>query len=107
MTKEYVREAMPFGDNVLVFKVGTLETAKIFALVSLDSDHYLMLKCNPDKAIELRDKHPEIEGAYHMNKRHWNGISTDGSLSRELILEMIDHSYELTRRSLPKKVLNI
>lgn len=99
LSKADSSECFPFDDDTLVFKV-TLSNgkSKIFALVSLGKSGYTMLKCNPERAIELRELHTEIEPAYHMNKVHWNGIHTNGTLSVQLIRELIDHSYELVRR---------
>lgn len=97
-------EAMPFDDTVVVFKVGNLTQSKIFALVSLEDGHYTMLKCDPEQAIELREKYSFIEGAYHMNKRHWNGIRDVETIDNQLLEELILHSYELVRRSLKKTV---
>lgn len=65
---------------------------------------YISLKCDPDRAIELREQHPGITGAYHMNKKHWNSVKLDDSVSLELVRELMDHSYDLVVASLPKKV---
>ncbi len=88
-----VSEGFPFGESVLVFKV----KGKIFLLLPLDE---LLLqfnvKCNPEKAIELREEFPEsVLPGYHMNKKHWNTIVVDGLLSTLQLKEMIQHSYEL------------
>ena len=79
-------------------KVGNIK-AKMFAVISLDNTNYLCLKCDPDKAIELRDAHSEIEGAFHFNKKHWNGVCLDGNLPDSLIFEMIIDSYNLVRKT--------
>lgn len=100
--KSDVLECFPFDDDTLVFKVATRGgKEKIFALVSL-AKHYVMLKCDPDRAVELRERYADIEPAYHMNKRHWNGISMCGSIPDGLLCEMIDHSYCLVLGNPPK-----
>lgn len=104
-TREYclgkpgVLECLPFDETTLVFKVGN----KMFALLNLDGRNSINLKCNPERAIELREEHSGIIPGYHMNKQHWNTIFLD-SLSSNLIKELINHSYELVVNSLPKKI---
>ena len=100
LTKKAVEEGFPFGDTTLVIKVG----GKIFVLINLDGDPSMNLKCDPDRAIDLREANPAIIPGYHMNKKHWNTVVLDGSLPKRLILEMIDHSYELVFESLPLKL---
>ena len=97
LTKNGVDEGFPFGDTTLVLKVG----GKIFVLINLDSDPSMNLKCEPGRAIELREVYPAIIPGYHMNKKHWNTVVLDGSISKRLIMEMIDHSYDLVYQSLP------
>lgn len=90
-----VEETLPFGPDTLVFKVNN----KVFLLTGLDS-HPLRfnVKCNPDKAIELREEYPDaVLPGYHMNKKHWNTIVIDGTLSLKLIKEFIDDSYHLVK----------
>ncbi len=99
LSKQEVTESFPFDDTTLVFKVAN----KIFSLTSIEGDFWINLKCNPDKAVELRQNYRAINPGYHMNKKHWNTINIDGSLSVEFIKELIDHSYELIVKSLPKK----
>ena len=89
----------PFGPGVLVFKVA----GKIFALAPLDMFATVNLKCDPERAIDLRERYSGIVPGYHMNKRHWNTVDVTGSVPMELLLELVDHSYELVRASLPKK----
>jgi len=89
---------MPFGEDTLVFKVGN----KIFLLTSLNTGNRFNVKCDPELAIELRDRHPEVIPGYHMNKTHWNTVYTDGNLTNKQLCEMIDHSYSLILKSLPK-----
>ncbi|WKZ65473.1 MAG: MmcQ/YjbR family DNA-binding protein [Flavobacteriales bacterium] len=99
-TKSGVSWDAPFGPDVLVFRVA----GKIFALAPLDVFATINLKCDPERAIELRERYPGIVPGYHMNKRHWNTVEVTGSVPRKLLLELVDHSYALVRASLPKKV---
>ena len=93
LQKPSVTEGFPFGEDTLVFKV----KEKIFLLAALDEIPLRFnLKCDPGKAIELREEYPEhILPGYHMNKKHWNTIIADGTLPKKLIIEMIDDSYRL------------
>lgn len=101
LAKKAVTEGMPFGDTVLVFKVA----GKMFALASLDSDPFQVnLKCDPERALELRDEYEDIIPGYHMNKLHWNSVIIgNGNLPDKLVRELIDHSYDLVVASLTKK----
>ena len=97
LAKPGVTEGFPFNDTALVFKAG-----KIFAILDLsEEERGISLKCDPDLAHELRENYPEVSPAYHLNKKHWNGIALDGSISGEQLREWIDHSYELILDSLP------
>ena len=99
--KPAVTEGFPFGTDVLVFKVGK----KIFALTSLDgSDFKVNLKCDPVYAEKLRATYNEIQPGYHMNKKHWNTVDFEGSLSDTFLEELINHSYELVVSSLSKSI---
>jgi len=100
MAKPGVTEEFPFDEVTLVFKV----MGKMFALTNLDGDWNLALKCDPDRAIELREMYPAIQPGYHMSKVHWNTIMMDGSISQKLILELVDHSYQLVVDKLPRKL---
>jgi predicted DNA-binding protein (MmcQ/YjbR family) len=80
--KRGVTEEFPFGDDTLVFKVG----GKIFAMTNLEGDLTINLKCNPEKAIEIREQFPSVTPGYHMNKKHWNTVVVDGSIRDKLIL---------------------
>lgn len=82
-------EDMRFGEECLIFSI----LGKIFACVGLSGHNYFALKCDPDYALRLREHHAEIEPAWHWNKRYWNQLSMEGSLSRELIESLIRHSY--------------
>ncbi len=96
LQKPSVTEGFPFGEDTLVFKV----QKKIFLLTGLQSNPLQFnVKCNPDKAIELREEYPEsVLPGYHMNKKHWNTVIVDGVLSRKQLQEMIDHSYALVAK---------
>lgn len=100
LNKKAVTESFPFNETTLVFKVAD----KIFALLSLDYPHSINLKCDPQKALELREYYEEIKPGYHMNKQHWNTVELTGTLNDKLIRELIDHSYDLVVDKLTKKV---
>ncbi len=93
LQKPFVTEGFPFGEETLVFKV----KEKIFFLAGLDSSPLQFnVKCDPDKAIELREEYPEsVLPGYHMNKKHWNTIIVDGRLTAKQLKELIDDSYDL------------
>jgi predicted DNA-binding protein (MmcQ/YjbR family) len=91
ISKKGADESFPFGEDTLVFKAA----GKIFALVNLDGDLSINLKCDPAFAIELRERHSAVTPGYHMNKKHWNTIIFDGSLPDKEVFSWIDHSYEL------------
>ena len=92
LAKPGAEETTPFGPDYLVYKVG----GKMFALTSPDEfPPRVNLKCDPERALELRDRYEAIIPGYHMNKRHWNTLILDGSLPDQLIRELIDHSYQL------------
>ncbi|TYB40162.1 MmcQ/YjbR family DNA-binding protein [Actinomadura chibensis] len=99
LAKRGSAEDYPFGDGVAVFKVA----GRMFALVSLgDAPGSVSLKCDPDRADELRARHAAITPGYHLNKRHWNTVVLDGSVPDDELLELIDQSYELVVAGLPK-----
>jgi len=96
-----VTEEFPFDETTLVFKV----MGKMFALTGLDEPEFKVnLKCDPERSIELREEYENIIAGFHMNKKHWNTVKPDGSLSNELFKELIDHSYDLVVKGLPKKL---
>lgn len=109
----YSEETLPFDDTTLVYKVA----GKMFAVTDLEHSDRVVVKCDPDLAIELRDRHEEISAAWHFNKRHWNAISLNGDLSERFIFEQIFNSYMLvinlnvtpvaTRREIVAVVENI
>lgn len=99
LSKQAVTESLPFDNDTLVFKVG----GKIFALLSLNGNFGLNLKCNPDKAIELRELYADITPGYHMNKTHWNTLNLNGQIQNKLVFELISHSYEIVKQGLTVK----
>ncbi|MBO9541546.1 MmcQ/YjbR family DNA-binding protein [bacterium] len=99
MAKPGVSASYPFGPEAHVFKV----LDKMFALVAVDSAPLrVSLKCDPERALILRETYPAIQPGYHLNKRHWNTLTLDESLSDELVLQLVAHSYELVVKSLKK-----
>lgn len=95
LSKPDAEETLPFGPNVIVFKVNK----KSFLLLPLDSvELRFNVKCNPDLAVELREQYNCVLPGWHMNKKHWNTIVVDGTVSSKIILEWIDHSYELVNK---------
>jgi len=95
-----VTEEFPFGETTLVFKV----MGKLFALTDVEALPLTVnLKCDPDLAVELRERCPAVQPGYHMNKTHWNTVELDGSLTDDEVKQMIDHSYELVVRGLTKR----
>jgi len=99
LEKTHVNESFPFDDNTLVFKVA----GKMFALLDLEQGQTANLKCNPERAIELRERYSGVKPGYHMNKKHWNTVSFNSDLESDLLLELIDHSYESVIRTFSKK----
>lgn len=102
-------EDYPFGPETAVYKVRPLASAgsgvegKVFALIRPEARPLsVSLKCDPALAVQLRAAHPEITGAWHLNKKHWNGVRLDGDLTREAIRDMVEDSYDLVVASLPK-----
>jgi len=99
LSKANAAESTPFGPDVIVFKV----SGKIFALASLDEvPATANLKCDPDLALELRDRYEQVTPGYHMNKKHWNTVEIESGIPDIELRKMIDHSYELVVSSLPK-----
>jgi predicted DNA-binding protein (MmcQ/YjbR family) len=94
-----VVESFPFGPETSVFKVA----GKIFALSRLNHDPLqVSLKCEPQLAEQLREAHGAVRPGYHLNKRHWNTVTVDGSLSEQMIEDMIEDSYDLVVSSLSR-----
>jgi predicted DNA-binding protein (MmcQ/YjbR family) len=100
LKKKGTEETFPFGEDTLVFKV----MGKMFALTSFSEPDHCNLKCDPDKAIELRGEYEAVQPGYHMNKQHWNTITYNLDLNDKELLKLVDHSYELVVSSLTKKV---
>ncbi|MEO8440747.1 MAG: MmcQ/YjbR family DNA-binding protein [Spartobacteria bacterium] len=99
LAKPNVSEGTPFGEDTLVFKV----RGKIFALASLDDmPPRVNLKCDPERALDLRDRYEDVQPGYHMNKKHWNTVVLSGAVPASEVRALIDHSYELVVASLPK-----
>lgn len=99
LAKPGVTEHLPFDDRTLVFKVG----GKMFALCDLEEFNSVNLKCDPERAVELREQYDAVSPGYHMNKTHWNTVKVDGDVNGRMLQELIDHSYELIVSSLPKR----
>jgi len=99
LSKPQTTEGTPFGPDVVVFKVG----GKMFALASLDEvPATANLKCDPDLALELRDRYEQVTPGYHMNKKHWNTVEIESGIQDIELRKMIDHSYELVVKRLSK-----
>jgi predicted DNA-binding protein (MmcQ/YjbR family) len=97
LRKKGVTEGFPFGEEVLVFKV----MSRIFALVNLERVPLSVnLKCDPERAVELRERFEAVQPGYHMNKKHWNTVILDGTLSDPEMRDLVDHSYDLVARAL-------
>src|SRR5690606_13683634 len=96
----HVTEAMPFGENTLVFKIGD----KLFSLTDIEMFESVNLKCDPELAIQLREQYSGVLPGYHMNKKHWNTVKTNGSISDDLLKQWTLDSYELVRKGLPAKI---
>ena len=99
LLKPAVTEGLPFGEDTLVFKVA----GKMFLLTSISQGNSFNVKCDPELAIELRERYNEVKPGYHMNKKHWNTVYMDGQLTNKQLCEMVEHSYDLVLKSLPKK----
>ncbi|HEX4652745.1 MAG TPA: MmcQ/YjbR family DNA-binding protein [Candidatus Udaeobacter sp.] len=104
LNKPRATEGTPFGPDVLVFKVG----GKIFAIAALDKIPVIVnLKCDPDLALDLRDRHEQVRPGYHMNKKHWNTVEVDTGVPESELRKMIDHSYDLVAKARPKSMAKI
>ncbi len=101
LTKPGVTESFPFDAVTLVFKVG----GKMFVLADIEKQPLeVAMKCDPEKAVELRESFDAVKPGFHLNKTHWNTVTADSSLRDNQIFEWIDHSYVLVHKSLPKAV---
>lgn len=101
LQKTGATEDQAFGPDDLLFRV----KGKIFAYLNLERPDCVTLKCQPDHAIALRDRYQGVSGAWHWNKRHWNDVRLDADVPADVILSLVDHSYEEVVRALPKKTL--
>jgi predicted DNA-binding protein (MmcQ/YjbR family) len=102
ISKPFSEESFPFDQEIVVFKV----KGKMFALFNVEQFKSINLKCDPERAIELREQFSAVQPGYHMNKKHWNTVVVNDDLSDKEVLKLIDHSYELVIKSLPKKIQN-
>jgi predicted DNA-binding protein (MmcQ/YjbR family) len=91
-------EGFPFDENTLVMKVA----GKMFALINLDENPSVNLKCDPEKAIELREEYEAVLPGYHMSKKHWNTVLLDGTVPDKMVKQWIEDSYQLVVSRLPK-----
>src|SRR5688572_28834519 len=99
IAKKGVTEEFPFGEDTLVFKVA----GKMFLLISISDPQTFNVKCDPEEAVELREKYDEVVPGYHMNKKYWNTVQIDGGLPEKLLRKFIDDSYNLVVAGLPNK----
>lgn len=101
LSKPFSTESFPFDESTLVFKV----MGKMFAVIGLEHiDPFVNLKCDPDKAQELREEYEDIQPGWHMSKKHWNSVYIERGLNHKFIIEQINHSYDQIVAKLPKKV---
>src|SRR5712664_2274574 len=104
LSKPGAVEETPFGPDTLVFKVG----GKIFALAALEEvPTTVNLKCEPDLALDLRDRYEQVRPGYHMNKKHWNTVEIDTGIPEAELRKMIDHSYGLVAKSQPASTVKV
>src|SRR5690606_34532285 len=103
IAKQGVTEGFPFDTETLVFKV----EGKIFLLINLNNSDSFNVKCDPEEAIRLREEYSEVVPGYHMNKKHWNTVYLNGRLNNRQLYKMIDDSYWLVVKSLPKKIRDV
>ena len=100
LSKKGVTECFPFDNVSLVMKV----MDKMFALIDLESANKISMKCDPEYAVELRERYSAIEGAYHFNKKYWNQVFLDGDVDDKLIKELINHAYDEVIKKFTKKL---
>lgn len=100
LAKPGATEDLPFGPDTLVFRV----RGKMFALAGLDAvSPTVNLKCDPERALDLRERYADVQPGYHMNKRHWNTVGLRGSVPAGVVRELVDHSYALVVAGLPRR----
>ena len=100
ISKKGVTESFPFDETTLVFKV----MGKMFAIITVDNFDFINLKCDPEKAVELREQFNAVKPGYHMSKVHWNSVYVNQDVSDKMVYELIDDSYNLIVKSLTKKL---
>lgn len=100
LSKPGTTEGFPFDEKTLVFKV----QGKMFALTDVDAFESVNLKCEPEDAVLLRETYEGVKPGYHMSKKHWNTVTIQSDVPQKLLIELIDHSYDLVVRSLSKKL---
>jgi len=100
LSKPGVTEELPFDEDTLVFKV----MGKMFALTSISEASTVNLKCDPEYASELRERYLSVKPGWHMSKTHWNTVALHGDVDRDLLISLIDHSYDLVVKGLPRKI---
>ncbi len=100
LKKKFVTESFPFDETTLVMKVKD----KIFAITDLNEEFKIALKCDPEKAIELREQYEAVKPGYHLNKKLWNTITIDGTISDNTLIQWIDESYQSVVMRMPKKI---
>jgi predicted DNA-binding protein (MmcQ/YjbR family) len=96
----YTEETLPFDDQTLVYKIGN----KMYALIGMDNPNNCNLKCNPEYSLELRATYKGITPGFHMNKTHWNTVKFNEDVDDQLIIELLNHSYQLVWNKLPQKL---
>jgi len=99
LSKKGATESLPFDEDTPVYKVMN----KIFLLANLNSPYSINIKCDPEKAVELREKYDDVVPGYHMNKAHWNTVYIETTISDKLYCKWIDHSYDLIIKGLKRK----
>lgn len=100
ISRKATTEEFPFDETTLVFKV----MGKMFACIDIDNPEWLDLKCDPEYALELRERYMGIEGAFHFNKKYWNQVATEGDVPDHLIRQLIDHSYDEVVKKFTRKM---
>ncbi len=100
LNKKAVEETFPFDETTLVFKV----MGKVFAITGLNAEEFTVnLKCDPERALELRETYEDVRPGWHMNKKHWNTVHFENGLQEAFLIDLIDHSYDLVVQKLRKK----
>jgi predicted DNA-binding protein (MmcQ/YjbR family) len=100
LSKAFTEETLPFDEDTLVFKV----MGKMFALISISAPDTINLKCDPEYAVELRERYTAVQPGWHMSKKHWNTVALHDDLEANEIKKLIDHSFDEVVKKLPKKL---